>query len=88
MRRRRWEVAEIVGICKQHGYARSGLSCTNANMEARTLRGRYVQPAVYQGIYNFVHRDVEPELIHVLRKFGIAFYEFNARESSSFMINL
>ncbi|KAJ6465204.1 Aldo/keto reductase [Mycena vitilis] len=51
-----WEVAEIVGICKQHGY---------------------VQPAVYQGIYNFVHRDVEPELFPALRKFGIAFYEFN-----------
>ncbi|KAJ7916808.1 Aldo/keto reductase [Mycena leptocephala] len=51
-----WEVAEIVGICKQHGY---------------------VQPAVYQGIYNAIHRDVEPELFPALRKFGIAFYEFN-----------
>ncbi|KAJ7681956.1 Aldo/keto reductase [Mycena polygramma] len=51
-----WEVAEIVGICKQHGY---------------------VRPTVYQGIYNFVHRDVEPELFPALRKFGIAFYGFN-----------
>ncbi|KAF7345566.1 Aflatoxin B1 aldehyde reductase member 3 [Mycena venus] len=51
-----WEVAEIVGICKRHGY---------------------VQPAVYQGIYNAIHRDVEPELFPALRKFGIAFYEFN-----------
>ncbi|KAK7031734.1 Aldo/keto reductase [Favolaschia claudopus] len=51
-----WEVAEIVGICKQHGY---------------------IQPCAYQGIYNAIHRNVEPELFPALRKFGIAFYEFN-----------
>ncbi|KAJ7236430.1 Aldo/keto reductase [Mycena haematopus] len=51
-----WEVAEIAGICKQHGY---------------------VLPSVYQGIYNAIHREVEPELFPALRKFGIAFYEFN-----------
>ncbi|KAJ7902491.1 Aldo/keto reductase [Mycena leptocephala] len=51
-----WEVAEIVGICKQHGY---------------------IQPTVYQGIYNSIHRNVEPELFPALRKFGISFYEFN-----------
>ncbi|KAJ7787242.1 Aldo/keto reductase [Mycena olivaceomarginata] len=45
-----WEVAEIVGICKQHGY---------------------VQPTVYQGIYNAIHRGVEPELFPALRKFGM-----------------
>jgi aflatoxin B1 aldehyde reductase len=63
---RRWEVAEIVGICKQHGY---------------------VQPAVYQGIYNAIHRDVEPELFPALRKFGIAFYEFNPRSSFLWFIS-
>ncbi|KAF8211060.1 Aldo/keto reductase [Mycena galopus ATCC 62051] len=52
----RWEVAEMVGICKQHGY---------------------IQPTAYQGIYNAIHRGVEPELLPALRKFGIAFYEFN-----------
>ncbi|KAF7345537.1 Aflatoxin B1 aldehyde reductase member 3 [Mycena venus] len=51
-----WEVAEMVSICKRHGY---------------------VQPAVYQGIYNAIHRLVEPELFPALRKFGIAFYGFN-----------
>jgi aflatoxin B1 aldehyde reductase len=55
-----WEVAEIVGICKQHGY---------------------VQPSVYQGIYNAIHRNVESELFPALRKFGIAFYAFNPRAS-------
>ncbi|KAJ7330430.1 Aldo/keto reductase [Mycena albidolilacea] len=51
-----WEVAEMVGICKQNGY---------------------IQPTAYQGVYNAIHRGVEPELFPALRKFGIAFYEFN-----------
>ncbi|RDB24124.1 Aflatoxin B1 aldehyde reductase member 3 [Hypsizygus marmoreus] len=37
----------------------------------------YIQPTAYQGIYNAVHRAVEPELFPALRKFGISFYEFN-----------
>ncbi|KAF8996296.1 Aldo/keto reductase [Cyathus striatus] len=37
----------------------------------------YIQPTVYQGLYNAVHRLVEPELFPCLRKFGISFYEFN-----------
>ncbi len=40
----------------------------------------YIQPTAYQGIYNAIHRKVEPELFPCLRKFGIAFYEFNPRE--------
>ncbi|KAG6901131.1 hypothetical protein C0995_016729 [Termitomyces sp. Mi166 len=37
----------------------------------------YIQPTVYQGIYNAIHRNVEPELFPCLRKYGIAFYEYN-----------
>ncbi|KAA1472007.1 Aldo/keto reductase [Dentipellis sp. KUC8613] len=37
----------------------------------------WVQPTVYQGIYNAVNRAVEPELFPCLRKYGISFYEFN-----------
>ncbi|KAI0944310.1 hypothetical protein AcW1_002053 [Taiwanofungus camphoratus] len=37
----------------------------------------YVQPTAYQGIYNAIHRKVEPELFPCLRKYGISFYEFN-----------
>ncbi|KAJ7124547.1 Aldo/keto reductase [Mycena epipterygia] len=37
----------------------------------------YIQPTVYQGLYNAIHRGVEPELFPCLRKFGISFYEFN-----------
>ncbi|KAI0334260.1 Aldo/keto reductase [Cubamyces sp. BRFM 1775] len=37
----------------------------------------YIQPTAYQGLYNAIHRKVEPELFPCLRKFGISFYEFN-----------
>ncbi|OCH85014.1 Aldo/keto reductase [Obba rivulosa] len=37
----------------------------------------YIQPTAYQGIYNAIHRNAEPELFPCLRKFGISFYEFN-----------
>ncbi|KAA1472011.1 Aldo/keto reductase [Dentipellis sp. KUC8613] len=37
----------------------------------------WIQPTAYQGIYNAIHRSVEPELFPCLRKFGISFYEFN-----------
>jgi len=38
----------------------------------------YIQPTVYQGIYNVLYRGVEPELFTCLRKFGISFYGFSA----------
>lgn len=37
----------------------------------------YVMPSVYQGIYNALHRAVEPELFPCLRHYGMAFYNFN-----------
>lgn len=37
----------------------------------------YIQPTAYQGLYNVIHRNVEPELFPCLRKYGISFYEFN-----------
>ncbi|CAK5278230.1 unnamed protein product [Mycena citricolor] len=43
-------------------------------------RNGWVKPTVYQGLYNAIHRAAEPELFPCLRKFGIAFYEFNPRE--------
>ena len=38
---------------------------------------RWIKPVVYQGVYNALHRGVEPELFLCLRKYGIAFYAFN-----------
>ncbi|KAF7792261.1 hypothetical protein EIP86_003297 [Pleurotus ostreatoroseus] len=37
----------------------------------------YIMPTVYQGIYNAIHRVVEPELFPCLRKYNISFYAFN-----------
>ena len=40
-------------------------------------RHGWIKPAVYQGIYNALHRLVEPELFPCLRHYGIAFYSYN-----------
>ena len=40
-------------------------------------RNGWVKPVAYQGIYNALHRGVEPELFPCLRKYGISFYEYN-----------
>ncbi|KAF2097785.1 Aldo/keto reductase [Rhizodiscina lignyota] len=40
-------------------------------------RWGWVKPTVYQGMYNFLHRGVEPELLPCLRQYGIQFYAFN-----------
>ncbi|TID20493.1 Aldo/keto reductase [Venturia nashicola] len=37
----------------------------------------WIKPVAYQGVYNALHRAVEPELFSCLRKYNIAFYEFN-----------
>lgn len=40
-------------------------------------RHGWKKPDAYQGVYNALHRAVEPELFPCLRQYGIAFYEFN-----------
>ncbi|KAK8199673.1 NADP-dependent oxidoreductase domain-containing protein [Phyllosticta capitalensis] len=40
-------------------------------------RNDWIQPTVYQGLYNALHRVVEAELIPCLRKYGISLYNFN-----------
>ncbi|OAX41301.1 Aldo/keto reductase [Rhizopogon vinicolor AM-OR11-026] len=37
----------------------------------------YIQPTVYQGVYNAIQRTTEPELFPCLRKYGISFYAFS-----------
>ncbi|KAI9741134.1 MAG: hypothetical protein M1834_002847 [Cirrosporium novae-zelandiae] len=36
----------------------------------------WIKPTVYQGIYNALHRNIEPELFPCLRHYGIALYAF------------
>jgi len=40
-------------------------------------RNGWIKPTAYQGVYNALHRAVEPELFPCLRHYGISFYEFN-----------
>lgn len=40
-------------------------------------KNKYVMPTVYQGMYNVLTRDVEPELLPLLRKHNIRFYVYN-----------
>ncbi len=51
-----WQVAEIVELCRRHGW---------------------MEPRVYQGMYNALTRDVERELFPCLRHYGMAFYAYN-----------
>ncbi|KAL8292070.1 hypothetical protein RQP46_001536 [Phenoliferia psychrophenolica] len=37
----------------------------------------WIKPTVYQGLYNAIHRAVEPELFPCLRQLGLSFYAFN-----------
>lgn len=40
-------------------------------------RHGWIKPAVYQGVYNALHRSVEAELFPCLRHYGMAFYNYN-----------
>ncbi|KAL7947152.1 NADP-dependent oxidoreductase domain-containing protein [Trichoderma barbatum] len=41
------------------------------------LKNGWKMPDAYQGLYNLLHRSVEPELFPCLRKYGISFYAYN-----------
>ncbi|KAI5475648.1 hypothetical protein MNV49_001065 [Pseudohyphozyma bogoriensis] len=68
-------------LYKQGKFRRLGLSnyaaWEVAEIVGITERNGWVKPTVYQGVYNAVHRAVEPELFPALRKFGLAFYLYN-----------
>ncbi|PRP79949.1 hypothetical protein PROFUN_05925 [Planoprotostelium fungivorum] len=40
-------------------------------------RHGWIKPSAYQGIYNAIHRTVEPELFPCLRHYKMSFYAFN-----------
>jgi len=71
----------VNGLYKEGKFRRFGISNYMAWEVAEIVQickaNGYIQPTVYQGLYNAVHRKVEPELFPCLRKYGISFYEFN-----------
>ncbi|EMC97999.1 hypothetical protein BAUCODRAFT_410420 [Baudoinia panamericana UAMH 10762] len=48
-----------------------------AQMCELCIANGWKKPDVYQGVYNALHRSVEPELFPCLRHYGIAFYAYN-----------
>ncbi|EIN11774.1 Aldo/keto reductase [Punctularia strigosozonata HHB-11173 SS5] len=65
-------------LYKEGKFKRFGLSNYMARADLRICKANdYVQPTVYQGLYNAVRRGVEPELFPCLRKYGISFYAYN-----------
>lgn len=76
------ETLEAVNELYEAGYfSRFGLSNYAAWEVAQICelcdRHGWKRPDAYQGVYNALHRAVEPELFPCLRRYGIAFYAFN-----------
>jgi aflatoxin B1 aldehyde reductase len=41
------------------------------------IKNDWIRPIVYQGVYNALHRSVEPELFPCLRHYNMGFYAYN-----------
>ncbi|KAJ3255553.1 hypothetical protein HK103_006189 [Boothiomyces macroporosus] len=72
---------EVDKLHKEGYFKRFGLSNYMAWEVAQICeickRRGFIMPTAYQGIYNAIHRQVEPELFPCLRKYGLSFYAFN-----------
>ena len=76
------ETFEAVNALHQEGlFTRLGLSNYQAWEVAQICElcraHVWKQPDVYQGVYNALHRTVEPELFECLRYYSISFYAYN-----------
>jgi aflatoxin B1 aldehyde reductase len=72
---------EIDNLYKQGKFNRLGISNYAAWEVAQICeicdKNGWIKPTVYQGVYNGLHRAVEPELFPCMKHYGIAFYAFN-----------
>jgi len=72
---------EVNNLHKEGYFNRFGISnfmsWEVAQMCGICEKNGWIKPVAYQGIYNVLHRGVEPELFPCLRAHKIAFYEFN-----------
>ncbi|KAK7398328.1 hypothetical protein QQX98_012297 [Neonectria punicea] len=76
-----FEVTLKVNDLYKEGYFRrfgisNYMSWGVAQMSEICIRNNWTRPTVYQGIYNALHRAVEPELIKCLRKYDMSLYSF------------
>ena len=72
---------EVNNLYNQGYFRRFGISNYAAWEVAQICevceKNGWVKPSVYQGVYNAIHRAVEPELFPCLKHYGIAFYAYN-----------
>ena len=71
---------EVNALHKQGYFERFGISNYMSWEVAQIceicIRNDWIRPTVYQGIYNALHRAIEPELLPCLRHYDIALYAF------------
>jgi aflatoxin B1 aldehyde reductase len=71
---------EVNSLHEQGYFTRFGISnymsWEVAEMCEICRRNNWIKPSVYQGIYNALHRSIEPELMPCLRHYGVALYAF------------
>eukprot|EP01117_Protostelium_nocturnum_P012095 TRINITY_DN4430_c0_g1_i1.p1 TRINITY_DN4430_c0_g1~~TRINITY_DN4430_c0_g1_i1.p1 ORF type:complete len:339 (+),score=77.61 TRINITY_DN4430_c0_g1_i1:469-1485(+) len=71
---------EVNNLYKEGHFERFGISNFMAWEVAKICeiceKNGWIKPTVYQGIYNALHRAVEPELFPCLRHYGISLYAF------------
>ena len=72
---------EVNNLYKEGYFKRLGISNYMAWEVAQICeiceKNGWIKPSVYQGIYNAIHRNVEPELLPCLRHYKIALFIFN-----------
>ncbi|KAI0173731.1 NADP-dependent oxidoreductase domain-containing protein [Pestalotiopsis sp. NC0098] len=64
------------GLFRRFGIS-NYMSWEVARINEMCIQNGWVRPSVYQGVYNAIHRGVEPELFPCLRHYGMAFYAYN-----------
>lgn len=73
-------LAEVDKLHKEGYFKRFGISNYQSWEVAQICeickKNGWIMPSAYQGIYNALHRGIEPELFPCLRHYGIALYGF------------
>ncbi|PQE34055.1 hypothetical protein CJF32_00002911 [Rutstroemia sp. NJR-2017a WRK4] len=73
-------LGEVDKLHKEGYFARFGISNYMSWEVAQICeicdKHGWIKPTVYQGIYNALHRTIEPELFPCLRRYGISLYAF------------
>ncbi|KAH7139762.1 NADP-dependent oxidoreductase domain-containing protein [Dactylonectria estremocensis] len=71
---------EVNDLYKEGYFKRFGISnymsWEVAQISEICIRNDWIRPTVYQGVYNALHRAIEPELMTCLRKYGMSLYAF------------